>query len=76
MFGCGCLLAQILKLPAINSCTSFAQTKESFDKMLEQLSKNIPTEIIKPINDEFQSLTAMVKEKYDVEIPFSLRSLL
>jgi MGT family glycosyltransferase len=68
MFGCGHLLAQILKLPAINSCTSFAQTKESFDKMLEQLSKNIPTEVVKEINDEYQNLTAMVKEKYDVEI--------
>jgi len=68
MFGCGRLLAQILKLPAINSCTSFAQTKESFEKLLEQLSKNIPTEVVKEINDEYQSLTAMVKEKYDVEI--------
>ncbi|MCC3380161.1 macrolide family glycosyltransferase [Paenibacillus farraposensis] len=69
MFGCGRLLAQILKLPAINSCTSFAQTKVSFDQMLEQLSVKIPTEIVKPINDKFQSLTVMVKEKYDVEIP-------
>jgi len=69
MFGCGHLLAQILKLPAINSCTSFAQTKESFDKMLEQLSKNIPTEVVKDINDEYQSLTSILKEKYDVEIP-------
>ncbi|WP_240417285.1 macrolide family glycosyltransferase [Paenibacillus periandrae] len=68
MFGCGRLLAQILKLPAINSCTSFAQTKESFDNMLEQLTSEIPAEIIKPIQDEFQSLTKKVKEKYDVEI--------
>lgn len=68
MFGCGHLLAKILKLPAINSCTSFAQTKASFDKMLEQLSKEIPTEIVKRIYDEFQSLTGMVKGKYDVEI--------
>ncbi|MBT2701355.1 glycosyl transferase family 1 [Bacillus sp. ISL-40] len=68
MFGCGRILAQILKLPAINSCTSFAQTKESFDQMLEQLSKNIPTEVGKEINDEYQILTAKVKEKYDVEI--------
>lgn len=68
MFGCGRLLAQILKLPAINSCTSFAQTKESFDKTLEQFSKGIPTEVVKEINREYQSLTAMVKEKYDVEI--------
>ncbi|NQX70335.1 glycosyl transferase family 1 [Paenibacillus alba] len=68
MFGCGRLLAQILKLPAINSCTSFAQTKESFDQMLEQLSLKIPTEIVKPIHDNFQSLTVMVKDKYGVEI--------
>jgi len=68
MFGCGHLLAQILKLPAINSCTSFAQTKASFDKMLEHLSQNIPTEIIQSINDEFQNLTNKIKEKYDVEI--------
>ncbi|MFK9094016.1 macrolide family glycosyltransferase [Bacillus salipaludis] len=64
MFGCGRFLAQILNLPAINSCTSFAQTKTAFDEMLEQLSKKIPAEI----NNEYQSLTAMVKEKYDVEI--------
>ena len=68
MFGCGRLLAQILQLPAINSCTSFAQTKESFDKMLEQLSKNIPPEVSKEINDKYQSLTAGCAEKYDVEI--------
>ncbi|TXK80690.1 macrolide family glycosyltransferase [Paenibacillus sp. N3.4] len=68
MFGCGRLLAQILKLPAINSCTSFAQPKASFDKMLDQFSTKVPTEIVKPINDKFQSLTVMVKEKYDVEI--------
>jgi MGT family glycosyltransferase len=68
MFGCGHLLAQILKLPAINSCTSFAQTKESFDRILEHLSKNVPTEIVNRIHDDFQKLIAKVKEKYDVEI--------
>ncbi|AZV43366.1 glycosyl transferase family 1 [Peribacillus asahii] len=68
MFGCGRLLAQILKLPAINSCTSFAQTKISFDRTLEHLSQNVPTEIFKRINDDFQNLTTKIKEKYDVEI--------
>jgi MGT family glycosyltransferase len=67
MFGCGRLLAQILKLPAISSCTTFVQTKASFDNMLEQLSE-IPAEIVKPIQDEYQSLTEKVKEKYGVEI--------
>ncbi len=68
MFGCGRLLAQILKLPAINSCTSFAQTKESFENMLEQLTEKIPVEILTPIQEEFHRLTNRVKEKYDVEI--------
>lgn len=68
MFGCGRLLAQILKLPAINSCTSFAQTEVSFDRILENLSQNIPTEIVKRIHDDYQNLTAMLKEKYNVEI--------
>ncbi|WHY86845.1 glycosyltransferase [Neobacillus novalis] len=64
MFGCGRLLAQILKLPAINSCTSFAQTKSSFDNMFEQLSKKIPAET----NAEYQRLTARVKAKYGAPI--------
>ncbi|MBB2481783.1 glycosyltransferase [Bacillus sp. APMAM] len=64
MFGCGHLLSQILKLPAINSCTTFAHTNESFDKMFEELSKKIPTETF----DEFQRLTGVVKEKFGVEI--------
>jgi MGT family glycosyltransferase len=68
MFGCGRLLAQILKLPSINSCTSFAQTKISFDRLLEHLSPNVPTEIFKRINDDYQNLTTKIKEKYDVEI--------
>ena len=68
MFGCGRLLAQILQLPAINSCTSFAQTKASFDQELEPFFNEIPIEIVKPIQDQFHSLTKMVKEKYNVEI--------
>ena len=37
--------------------------------MFEQHTKKIPTEVVKPLNEKFQSLTAIVKEKYDVEIP-------
>ncbi|MGG2093626.1 macrolide family glycosyltransferase [Bacillus sp. S13(2024)] len=68
MFGCGRLLSQILKLPAINSYTSFAQTEMSFERMLEHLSQNIPTEVAKEINNDFQNLTTKIKEKYGVEI--------
>ncbi|MFF2878411.1 macrolide family glycosyltransferase [Gottfriedia sp. NPDC057991] len=68
MFGCGRLIAQILNLPAISSCTTFAQTEETFDKMMEKQLKNIPEEIIKPINDEFNRLSLNIKKKYAVEI--------
>jgi MGT family glycosyltransferase len=67
-FGCGRILAQMLKLPAINSCTTFAQTEESFDHMLEQFFREIPVEIATPIYEKFQSLTVLVKDKYGVEI--------
>ncbi|MFE6073766.1 macrolide family glycosyltransferase [Paenibacillus sp. NPDC057886] len=69
MFGCGRLLAQILNLPAINSCTSFAQTEESFNHLMQQFFLNVPAEIVQPINDTFHSLTTRLQEKYNVEIP-------
>jgi len=68
MFGCGRLLAEILQLPAINSCTTFAETKASFDEMLEHFAANVPAEIVKPIFEKYQSLTAMAKEKYGARI--------
>ncbi|MEK4345155.1 macrolide family glycosyltransferase [Paenibacillus sp. FSL P4-0184] len=68
MFGCGRLLAQILNLPAINSCTSFAQTKESFDQVMERFYTEAPAEIVKAVDDRFQSLTIKIKEQYGVQI--------
>lgn len=68
MVGCGRILAQILKLPAINSCTSFALSKVSFNQALENFSTTVPEEIVKPIIDTYQSLTAKVKDSYNVEI--------
>ncbi|WP_040948949.1 macrolide family glycosyltransferase [Gorillibacterium massiliense] len=68
MFGCGRLIAQILELPAISSCTSFAQTEAAFNEMVDQSIVNVPVETVTPIKDKFQSLTVMIKEKYGVEI--------
>ncbi|PGD33720.1 macrolide family glycosyltransferase [Bacillus wiedmannii] len=68
MFGCGHIIAQILKLPAINSCTSFAQDEKSFEQMLDHLSKNIPVEVQDKIHNDFESLTKGIAEKYGVEI--------
>jgi glycosyltransferase, MGT family len=68
MFGCGRLLAQILKLPAISSCTSFAQTEESFNSLLESFYAEVPADIVKPIYDKYLSLTDRLKVNYDVEI--------
>lgn len=68
MFGCGRLLAQMLHLPAVSSCTTFAKTRKSLDENLNEFYSSIPEEIVKPINDKYESLTVMVKEKYGVEI--------
>ncbi|MFU2028971.1 glycosyl transferase family 1 [Bacillus wiedmannii] len=68
MFGCGRIIAQILNLSAINSCTSFAQDERSFKQMLDHLSKNIPLEIQDRIHKDFQNLTKGIAEKYNVEI--------
>ncbi|MFJ1245158.1 glycosyl transferase family 1, partial [Bacillus amyloliquefaciens] len=62
------LLAQILNLPAINSCTSFAQTKESFDQIMERFYTEAPAEIVKAVDDRFQILTLKIKEQYGVQI--------
>ncbi len=68
MFGCGHIIAQILKLPAINSCTSFAQDEKSFEQMLDHLSKSIPVEVQEKIHNDFESLTKGIADKYSVEI--------
>ncbi|GGH20799.1 macrolide family glycosyltransferase [Paenibacillus segetis] len=68
MFGCGRILAQILQLPAISSCSTFAQSKESFDRLLEQFYAEVPANIVQPIHDKFLSLTASIMDKYDVKI--------
>ncbi|MGE6229956.1 macrolide family glycosyltransferase [Paenibacillus chitinolyticus] len=64
MFGCGRMLAQILKLPAISSCTSFAHIEETFGALLEPPPVKTPEEIV----ERFQSLTKTVGEKYGVEV--------
>ncbi|MBV6715856.1 macrolide family glycosyltransferase [Paenibacillus chitinolyticus] len=64
MFGCGRMLAQILKLPAISSCTSFAHIEETFDALLEPPPVKTPEEIV----ERFHSLTKKVGEKYGVEV--------
>ncbi|WP_257127471.1 macrolide family glycosyltransferase [Bacillus sp. AFS094611] len=68
MFGCGRIIAQILKLPAINSCTSFAQDEKSFEQMLDHLSKSIPVKVQDKIHNDFERLTKEITVKYSVEI--------
>ncbi|MBO9609759.1 MAG: glycosyl transferase family 1 [Paenibacillaceae bacterium] len=68
MFGCGRLLARLLKLPAIGSCTSFAQNEASFKRMMESLDTSVPAGVAGPIRERFQSLAAAVENKYGVAV--------
>jgi len=68
MFGCGRVLAQILDLPAINSCTSFASQQHSFDRMQEELLQQIPSEVNEHAQQEFQHLASKLEAKYNVHV--------
>lgn len=67
MFGCGRLLAQILGLPAINSCTSFVMGQSGFDRLQESLSHHFPAAVNEQAEREYQQLVSEVQAKYRVE---------
>ncbi|SEU02263.1 macrolide family glycosyltransferase [Paenibacillus sp. NFR01] len=69
MFGCGYLLAQILKLPAICSCTSFAQTEPEFRRMLEGSFQDAPQEEADAVWAEYRRLVKQVESNYGVRFP-------
>lgn len=68
MFGCGRLLAQILDLPAINSCTSFAVQQDSFDNLQQHLSRHFPADVNERAQQDFQQLVSNVQSRYNVQI--------
>ncbi len=68
MFGCGRLLAQLLHLPAINSCTSFAIDENQFNRLQEQLSRNFPDDVNARGKEEFEQLVCHVQEKYHLQV--------
>lgn len=68
MFGCGYLLAQILGLPAINSCASFAIQESGFNSRQDHRLLQFPAEVNEVAQQEFQQLVTRVHEKYHVQI--------
>lgn len=68
MFGCGRLLAQMLDLPAVSSCTSFAMQQDSFDRMQDSLSNHFPEDVIVRAKEEYHDLLGSVQEKYKVKV--------
>lgn len=67
MFGCGRMLGEILGLPAINSCTSFAQTEAEFGEMLERSMASVAAEVAQAAWARFEALVTRIREKYDVD---------
>ncbi|MBB6730388.1 macrolide family glycosyltransferase [Cohnella zeiphila] len=68
MFGCGRLLAQLLNLPAISSCSSFAFRPSGFDGLFDHLSSPFPDEVNERDRLEFQRIALQVQEKYKVQV--------
>lgn len=68
MFGCGRLIAQMLDLPAVNSCTSFVFQQDSFDSLQERRLSQFSAEANERAQQEFQQLIRNVQAKYGVQI--------
>lgn len=68
MFGCGRLIADILELPAVNSCTSFAFEKGSFDGLQEHRLREFSRDVNEGAQREFQQLASDVQAKYGVQV--------
>lgn len=69
MFGCGHLLSQIMKLPAICSTTSFIQSRLQFSEMLSIMAKRLPPPVQKEAEIQYQEIQSHIKRTYGVEIP-------
>ncbi|THF82200.1 macrolide family glycosyltransferase [Cohnella fermenti] len=67
MFGCGSLLARMLGLPAIGSCTSFAQDRAAFERMLEASEAQAPADAVGAARDRYAALKEAILGKYGVE---------
>ncbi|TBL79026.1 macrolide family glycosyltransferase [Paenibacillus thalictri] len=68
MFGCGRMLSQILDLPAINSCTSFAMQQSGFEHMHNHLLSHFPDEVNEREQQVFQELMHNIQTKYHVQM--------
>lgn len=71
MFGCGYLLSQIMKLPAICSTTSFIQSRLQFSEMLSIMAKRLPAPVQKEAEMQYLEIQSHIKRTYGVEIPSS-----
>lgn len=68
MFGCGRLVAQVLNLPAVNSCTSFGFQESNFDALQDSRLQQFTGETNEQQKAEFKQLVSHVEERYHVEV--------
>lgn len=68
MLGSGRILAEVLKLPAIASCTTFARQRSTVDGMLESLSARLPGDEYSQMVQDFRAQRDAVNQKYGVTL--------
>ncbi|MFB6364166.1 macrolide family glycosyltransferase [Paenibacillus elgii] len=68
MFGGGRLMAHLLKLPAINSCSSFAMTAAYFNHFIKHLNDLVPSGPSEEVQADFDRLAARLRRDYGYEI--------
>ncbi len=68
MLGCGRIVAQLLHLPAIASCTTFARSALDVERMLKDLSATLSYDEYERLIQDFHAVRDSVSQRYAVTV--------
>lgn len=68
ILGCGRVLAELLDMPAIASCTTFARSWRVVERMLDDLSSSMSQEEYQRLIEDFHVVRHAVNQRYGVTI--------
>lgn len=68
MLGCGRMVAQLLHLPAIASCTTFARSARGVEGMLQDLSMSLSHDEYERLIQDFDDVRDSVSQRYAVTV--------
>lgn len=68
MLGCGRIVAELLHLPAIASCTTFARSAADIERLLQDLSVSLPQDEYGRLIQAFHEVRDSINQRYGVTV--------